>query len=246
MDSVSILQTLANAYLYGWAGAAVFFVLFIIVLRQNTSKTTLVSKLKKENKDMEQQLAESSEKISDLEAKVESLTGEAEERAAEISRLEDRLASAEKELGEKTEKLKNIDNELSSCRKENAEIKTKVSELEKKTSEQETAIREKDNEIASLVEKAESLGTELEEVRENFTIATLYIHMKKLYDEYTQEYTQNILKGINTMKISDLDMATAQAIFEHAMNSFFNAGGQPVHEEEQTANEAEEETDTNG
>lgn len=243
MDSVSILQVLANSYLYGWAGAAIFFVLFVILLRQNTIKGTLVSKLQRENKDMEQQLSENSEKIAELEAQVESLTEETEEKAAEISRLEDRLSSVEKELSEKTDKINELETELKNYRTENTELKTKVSELEKKTAEQEALIEQKDNEIENLTQKVAELEKDLEEVQFNHNIAVLYIHMKKLYEEFSQDYTQNILKGINTMKVSDIDMTTAQAIFEHAMRSFLDTSNPQELGEEAPATTEEEGTE---
>ncbi len=244
MDSASILQILADSYLYGWAGAVIFFVLFVILLKQNSAKGALAGKLQKENKDMEQQLSESKEKISELEAKVESLTEETEEKTEEIGRLEERVSSLEKELNEKTERLKDLEGQVQNYRSENSELKTRVAELEKKTSEQESLIQEKDSELEKLSDKAMKMAKELEEVQFNYNIATLYIHMKKLYDEFTQDYTQNILKGINTMKISDLDMATAQAIFEHAMSSFFTASEESVQQEETAESLEESETAT--
>ncbi len=240
MDSVSILQVLANSYLYGWAGAIIFLVLFVILLRQNTIKGAIVNKLQKENKDLEQRLSEANEKIAELEAQVESLTEETEEKAAEIDRLKDRLNSVEKELAEKSDKVNELEEELKNYRTENTELKSRVSELEKKTAEQEALIEQKDNEIDSLNKNISSLEKELEELQFNYNISVLYIHMKKLYDEFTQEYTQNILKGINTMKISDIDMTTAQAIFEHAMSSFFDSSDEPVQEEATNSQEEEE------
>ncbi len=245
MDSASILQTLADSYLYGWAGAVIFFVLFVILLKQNSAKGALASKLQKENRDLEQQLSESKEKISELEAKVESLTEETEEKAEEIRRLEERVSSLEREVSEKTEKIKDLEGQVQNYRSENGELKTRVSELEKKTSEQEASIKQKDAEIETLSEKNAKMEKEIEELQFNFNIATLYIHMKKLYDEFSQDYTQNILKGINTMKISDLDMATAQAIFEHAMSSFFTASGEPTPAEQPTGAEEESAPETN-
>jgi len=240
MDSVSILEILANSYLYGWAGAAIFLILFVLLLRQNTIKGTTISRLKKENKDMEKQLSENSEKIADLEAKVESLTEETEEKAAEISRLEDRLTSVEKELRDKTEKVNELDGQLKNYRKENGELKARVSELEKKTADQEALIQKKDDEIDSLNEKVANLEGEVERLGFDLNLATLYIHLKRLHEEFTQEYTQNILKGINTMQISNIDMNTAQAIFENAMHSFFSSYGQPAQQQETPVSEEED------
>lgn len=240
MGNVSILQVLANSYLYGWAGAAIFLVLFVVLLRQTTVKSGIINKLKKENKDLDQQLSENRNKITELESNVESLTEEAEEKAAEISKLEDRLASAEKELNEKTQKINDIEGQVKNYRNENNEFKAKISDLERKTAEQESLIEQKDAEINKLNEQASNLKKELDALKFDHNIAILYIHMKKLHDEFIKDYTQNILKGVNTMKISDIDMTTAQAIFEHAMNSFFESSEQPRQKEETPPTEEEE------
>jgi chromosome segregation ATPase len=240
MESVSILQVLANSYLYGWAGAAIFLVLFVVMLRQTTVKSGIISKLKKENKTLEQQLSENGEKITKLESQTESLTEETEEKAAEISRLEDRLASTEKELDKKTQKINDLEDQIKNYSNENSELKSRISNLEGKTAEQESLIEQKDAEINKLSEQTGHLEKELDELKFNHNISMLYIHMKKLNEEFLEDYTQNILKGINTMKVSDIDMTTAQAIFEHAMSSFYDISGQPQQKEETPRAETEE------
>ena len=242
MDNGSILQVLANAYLYGWAGAAIFLVLFVVLLRQTTVKSGIINKLKKKNEDLERELSEKGDKITELESKVESLTEKTEEKATEIGRLEDRLSSADNEISEKTQKINDLEGQVKNLRNENSELKVSVSELEKKTAEQESVIEQKDAEIDKLSELASQLGKDLDELKFNYNISMLYIHMKKLHDEFIQEYTQNILKGINTMKISDLNMVTAQTIFEHAMNSFYGVSG-PSPEKEETPLTEEEESE---
>ncbi len=243
MDTAGILQTLANAYLYGWAGAIIFFILFVITIKQNSANSTAVSKLEKENTDLKKELSENKDKLTDLEAQVESLNEELEEKTSELSSVQERLNSAESELNEKTEKINDLETQLKTCQSENADLRSSVSELTTKTAEQEKLIEEQNNVMNQLTEKVQELEQKTEEMQFDLNIATLYIHMKKLYEEFTKDYTQNILKGINTMQISNIDIETAQAIFEHAMNSFYDVSGDAQSADNEDTDQAAEEQD---
>ena len=217
MEAKSIMDFLANAYLYGWAGTFIFFILFVITLRQNTGKANELRKLQDE-------ASKKDEQISDLEADVNNLREELEEKGDKVIKLEAKVTSLESSLSTCEEQKKELEEKVNNLKEENAnltkglrETEASLSEAESKVKDLEDTVKAKELEISGL----KSTVSELKEMEEKYNFAILYIHMKKLYDEFQEEFTQNILKGISNMKISDIDMVTAQRLFEKAMETYY-------------------------
>ena len=217
MEAKSIMEFLANAYLYGWAGAFIFFILFVVVLRQNTSKSNELREAKDE-------LSKKDEQVADLESEVGNLKEELDEKVNKLEELEEKLYSSESALSDCQTKKQDLENQIANLREENAnltsamrDLEAKLSEAESKISDLEGTLKDKDQAIDRLNARVE----ELKEIEDKYHFAILYIYMKKLHDEFQQEFTQNILKGISNMKISEIDMETAQRLFEKAMETYY-------------------------
>lgn len=217
MEAKSIMEFLANAYLYGWAGAFIFFILFIVVLRQNTSKSNELREAKDE-------LSKKDEQITDLESEVSNLKEELDEKATKLEELEEKLSTTENSLSECQAKRQELEEQVNKLREENANLTSNIRELESKLSEAESKIKDLETTISDKDQAIERLNArveELKEIEEKYHFAILYIYMKKLHDEFQEEFTQNILKGISNMKISEIDMETAQRLFEKAMETYY-------------------------
>ncbi len=217
MEAKSIMDFLASAYLYGWAGTFIFFILFVITLRQNTARAN-------EQRKLQDELSKKDEQVSDLEADVNNLREELEEKStkltdleAKVTSLESSLSSCENQKKELEEQVNNLKEENSNLTKGLRETESSLAEAERKIKDLEDTVKTKDLEISGL----KSTVSELKELEEKYNFAILYIHMKKLYDEFQEEFTQNILKGISNMKISDIDIVTAQRLFEKAMETYY-------------------------
>ncbi len=228
MDLKPILDFLSNAYLYGWAGAIVFFVLFVITVRQTTTANDEKKRLEKEKGDLETELSEKESTLEAMKSQINDLEEQLEQKNFKVTELSNEVSSLEKRLAESEEKVKSLETQLENFKRENEEQKDtiqelsgKLSEAEGKVSSLEAELSAKEKELADVREEVGKLGSQLEEVAFKHEIADLYIKLKKLYGEFEEGFTQNILKGIHTMQISDVDLETAQNIFEAAMDSYY-------------------------
>jgi len=247
MDVTSIQQVLSNLYIYGWAGTVIFFILFVLLLKQNSGNSAALSKLEKEKSDFESQLSECKEEVTELQSKVDSLVEDNEQKAETIARLESQISSLEKDLKEKEAKVKELEFQIKNFKNENIQLGDNVKELQGKLSEKENQCRDleaqlsqKENLLAQLQEQIAKVEKELENVKTDYKLAELYIHLSKLHDEYGSEFTQNILKGLATMNIAEIDLNTAQKIFEQAKASFQNtSSSQAIKEPEEVVEDKE-------
>jgi chromosome segregation ATPase len=233
MESSAIMEFLASAYVYGWAGAVIFFILFVMALRQSTTKSGECERLKKQKEEADSAIEERDRRIEEMESEIESLTEEVEEKDSRISKLESEVSSLESQLETAQSRVKDLEEQVKNLRQQNSsqaetinELKAKISDAEAKIEKLEAQVSQLESDNASLQEKVEDLTSQLNELQYNYDLSILYIHMKKLHEEFYADFTQNILKGIHTMNIKDIDLATAQAIFEAAMNSFNQVTGE--------------------
>ena len=247
MDVTSIQQVLSNLYIYGWAGTVIFFILFVLLLKQNSGNSAALSKLEKEKSDLESQLSECREEVTELQSKVDSLVEDNEQKAEAISRLESQVSFLEKELKDKEAKVKELEFQVKNLKNENIQLGDNVKELqgklsgeESKSRDLEAQLKQKENLLTQLQEEIARVEKELEQVKTDYKLAELYIHLSKLHDEYGSEFTQNILKGLATMNIAEIDLKTAQKIFEQAKASFQNVSSSQVEEEPEEVVEDEE------
>ena len=227
METNAVMEFLANAYIYGWAGAVIFFILFVMALRQSTSKSSECERLRKEKEEADSAIAEKDSRIEEMEAEISSLTEEVDEKGTKISQLESELASAQNKLEACESRIKDLEEQVKNYRQENSrqaetiqDLKGQLSDAEKRISDLEAQVSKLESENSSLQDKVEELNLKLDELQYNYDLSILYIHMRKMHEEFYVDFTQNILKGIHTMNIKDIDLATAQAIFEAAMQSF--------------------------
>ena len=228
MDLKPVLDFLSNAYLYGWAGAVVFFVLFVISVRQATTASDAKKRLEKEKGDLEAEVSEKESNLESMKNQIEDLEEQLEQKTFKVTELENEVFSLKKRLNECEEKAKGLETQLENYKRENQEQKDTIQELNGKLSETEgrlssveADLKAKEREVADLGAKVEQMTAQLDEISYKHEISDLYIKLKKLYGEYEEGFTQNILKGIHTMQLSDVDLETAQNIFEAAMDSYY-------------------------
>ncbi|GEM_PF-2149189 len=248
METKAVLDLLANSYLYGWAGAAVFFILFILALRQATGKSSELNVLKREKRELQESLSEKEARVSDLESRVEDLKMELDNKTSRVSELESQLSSLEENLKNCQSKVDTLEEQVRQYKEENSkqaetirDLDFQLSSAKDEIAKYEKELEEKRSEVAALAGKVEELEGMLQEARSDLNLALLYIKLKDLHGEFDTQFTQNILKGINTMNITDIDLRTAQTIFEQALKSFNQAGPPQVSEGEVEEDEADSE-----
>lgn len=132
------------------------------------------------------------------------------ELEAQKAELETKLKTAAEEGAEKDNRLNEMENRLS--------------DMQQKSDEQNNSLEDKIAEISDLkssLESAESTlndtTVERDELKYDYLISILYIKLKEQAEEFYAEFSQDILKGIATMNVAELDLKTAQTIFNMAI-----------------------------
>ncbi len=133
------------------------------------------------------------------------------EKDSRITELQDQLNQKEEEVKEKEAKIR--------------EINARFDECDQKITEQAALINEKEAELQKLARELEEFGAtmsklaeEKEAMEREYRIAILYTRLKDMDEEFYDEFTQNILKGIVTMSVADIDIETAKGIFNMALD----------------------------
>ena len=228
MELKQLLDFLSNAYLYGWAGTVVFFVLFVITVRQSAMASEEKNRLEREKSELEADLSEKKSALETLNSQVNDLEEQLEEKKSRVTELKHEVESLEKKVSEYGSRINDLESQIDDLRTENQDQKSTIQELEAKLSEAEakarsleTDLSSKESELSKTVDDLKKITEKLDEVSFSHDIAALYIELKKLQGEFSEGFTQNILKGIHTMQISEVDLVTAQNIFEAAMASYY-------------------------
>ena len=171
----------------GFGGAFLF--LFVISIFVLLKQNDKIKKLEADNRQNKDTIVELEAKKAELETQLKTA---ADEGADKDRRLEELRAS----MGELQQKAEELENALADRDAEIADLKSSLSSAEQNLAE---ATEERD------VLKYENL------------IAILYIKLKSLADEFYTDFSQDILKGIATMNVAELDLNTAQNIFNMAL-----------------------------
>ncbi len=150
--------------------------------------------------------------------------GDLEKAKAQLKDCTDRLTEKESRIAELQEEVQKKEEE---CKERDAkirEINAKFDECDQKITEQAALINEKDAELLKLTRELEEysatmrkLSEEKEAMEREYNIAILYTRLKEMDEEFYDEFTQNILNGIVTMNVADIDLETAKGIFNMAL-----------------------------
>jgi len=147
----------------------------------------------------------------------EKLQAQIKEQAQRITEKDSRLAELQEQLSQKEGEVSEKDAKIK-------EINAKFDECDQKITEQAALINEKDAELQKMARELEEFGATMSKLAEEkqameqeYRIAILYTRLKDMDVEFYDEFTQNILKGIVTMSVADIDIDTAKGIFNMAL-----------------------------
>jgi chromosome segregation ATPase len=136
----------------------------------------------------------------------------------------DKIVELEAQKAELETKLKTAADEGAEKDSRISEMQASMGDLQQKMEEMENSLADRDAEIAELKNSLGSAERNLEEAVEErdklkyeYLISILYIKLKSLADEFYTDFSQDILKGIATMNVAELDLNTAQNIFNMAL-----------------------------
>ncbi len=143
---------------------------------------------------------------------------------AQINEQSKRIAEKDTKVNELQEQVQNLEKDLSEKDATIKEINAKFDECDQKITEQAAIINEKDAELQKLTRELEefsakvaSLSEDKETIEREHRISILYTRLKDMDEEFYDEFTQNILKGIVTMNVAEIDLNTAKGIFNMAL-----------------------------
>ncbi len=147
-----------------------------------------------------------------------------EKTKAQLKDCTDRLTEKESRIAELQEQIQQKDDEISERDTKIRELNAKFDECDQKITEQAALINEKDAELLKLTRALEEASATMNEIRQEkeameneYKIAILYTRLKDMDTEFYDEFTQNILNGIVTMNVADIDIDTAKGIFNMAL-----------------------------
>lgn len=167
----------------------VFLFLFVISVFVLLKQNDKIKKLESEN-------TQNRDNIVELEAQKAELETQLKTAADEGAEKDSRLADIQTSMGDLQQRLEEMENNLADRDAEITELKNSLSTAE--------------HNLAEATEERDSLKFE-------YLISILYIKLKDLAEEFYTDFSQDILKGVATMNVAELDLKTAQNIFNMAL-----------------------------
>ena len=150
--------------------------------------------------------------------------GDTEKLQAQIKEQAKRITDKDSMIAELQQQLKQKDEEIAEKDAQIKEVNAKFDECDQKITEQAALINEKEAELLKAVRELEEYGAKIatlaeekEAMQREHDIAILYTRLKDMDEEFYDEFTQNILKGIVTMSVAEIDIDTAKGIFNMAL-----------------------------